>query len=533
MRQTERIALVNGRVHTPSGLVDSIMLDSGRIAAVGAIPNMRFRDGARVFDLHGRTVLPGFCDSHVHLLRWAQTREQISLEGCRSVEELCTALRAFAADHPAPAGGWYQGYGWDLEGDAEPTRQDIDEALPGVPAILWRSCGHVAVVNTAAIEIAGITRDTRARSGAIQTGPDGEPDGILKEGAVSLVSRFLPRPGDEDLSRLLKKYGPLIAACGLTELCSDDLEIFGADFRRSQDFFMDAALSGALPFRLRRQLRLPSGELLPDLLADGWRSGDGIPFCQVGPLKLVCDGSVGGRTALWREDYSDAPGERGLALFDQEKLDRIILSAHMSGMQVAVHAVGDGAIDMCLASFERAQERHPQNLRHLLLHAQTADGVQLDRMRRLRLGAVIRPDFIPSGHAMTAKRLGPDRTARICRWRTMLRGGGVISSGSGAPAGSLSPLDGIHAAVNRSTASGAGDLSERLSIAEAIGTYTWSAAWNGHNEKRRGEIAQGRDADIVVLDEDPFTVNPGDLADIGVAMTVCGGCITHISGLDG
>ena len=535
MPHTGQTALINGRIHTPAGIAEALLIEAGRIAAVGTNSTIGLHCNTKIIDLQGRAVFPGFSDSHAHFMAWAESQEAIRLGDCRSLDELRHTLHAYAAQYPTPVGGWYQGHGWNQVsmGDVMPTRHDLDAVIPDTPVYLRRVCGHIAVVNTVALKAAGITANTRTEGGIIELDEDGEPNGILKENALNLIAQNIPGLDDTDRTRLLQKYGPQAASYGLTEIHSDDLAAFDFDFRRSQEFFMDAARNGELPFRLRRQLLLSHRDLLLDFLAEGWRTGDGVPLCQIGPLKLLCDGSLGGRTAFLREDYADAPGERGVALFDQADLDSLILIAHAAGMQIATHAIGDGALDMCLDAFERAAKQRPMITRHLIVHAQFADDAQLERMRRLRLGAAIQPCFVPSDLTMAQDRLGKERAEAGYRWRTLMSKGIVLSSGSDAPIESLRPMRGIHAAVTRTTLDGIPEggwvPEERLSVAEAIGSYTWNAAWNGCNEKRRGEVAPGRDADIVVLDQDPFLVPNRELADIGVVMTLCAGRITHAS----
>ena len=202
-------------------------------------------------------------------------------------------------------------------------------------------------------------------------------------------------------------------------------------------------------------------------------------------------------------------------------------------MQIAVHAIGDGALEMCLDAFEVAQAASPGVLRHLVVHAQIADDRQLERMKNLRVGAAVQPCFAPSDREMAAGRLGREWASRSYRWRTMLKKGIALAGGSDAPIESLRPLDGIHAAVTRQDQSGAPEggwvPEERLTVAEAFSLYTWGNAWLGGNEKRRGEILPGRDADLTILDEDPFLVPTAELWKIGVAMTLCGGRVTYRS----
>jgi predicted amidohydrolase YtcJ len=310
--------------------------------------------------------------------------------------------------------------------------------------------------------------------------------------------------------------------------------MFGFDFRRAIDFYMNAERDGLLPFRIRQQLMLPRRDLLVDFLSEGWRTGDGTPFYQIGPLKLICDGSLGGRTAFLLQDYADKPGDRGIAMFDQERLNEMIFIAHSSGMQVAAHAIGDGALEMCLNALEAAQSASPGILRHKIVHAQIADDRQLDRMKSLHVGAAIQPSFAPSDRSMAIERLGSQWASRSYRWKTMLRKGIALSGGSDAPIESLRPLDGIHAAVTRQGQSGKENPEdswipeEKLSVAEAISLYTWGNAWHGGNEKRRGEISLGRDADLAILGRDPFVEPVADLWKIPVVMTLCGGCVTYV-----
>ncbi|MDR3231421.1 MAG: amidohydrolase [Synergistaceae bacterium] len=527
-----KIVLVNGRIHTPPGMAEAMLIEGGRIAKLGAISDVLPQRDAEFIDLRGRSVFPGFVDSHLHFMNWAQSRELLDLSGCASIGDLRESLEAFVRSQPLPEGEWYRGRGWNhthmIEGRM-PVRFDIDEIVPRNPVLLTRVCGHVALLNTAAIRLLGITRDTRIAGGSFEL-DGGELNGIITEGAISWVHERMPGLGDEDALRLLEKYGPLAAGFGLTELHTDDMGAFEYDFRRLNAFYSGAEREGKLPFRVRQQFLLPTRELLTDFLSEGWRTGDGSPFYQVGPLKLLTDGSLGGRTALLREDYFDSPGDRGVAVFDQHELNDMIATAHSSGMQVATHAIGDGALDMCLEAFDAAERARPSLARHLIVHAQIADDRQLDRMKALHVGAAVQPCFVPSDREMAIAHLGEEKAAGSYRWKSMLRRGIVLSGGSDAPVEDLRPLNGIHAAVTRQDLNdepeGGWAPEQKLSVAEALSLYTWGGAWHGNSERRRGEIREGQDADLVVLEQDPFLVAPQELHDIDVAMTLCGGRVT-------
>jgi predicted amidohydrolase YtcJ len=527
-------ALVNGRVHTPLGVVDALRVKAGRIAAVGS--NLDTSGAREVFDLMGRTVFPGFTDSHMHLMSWLESLEILDLTPCRSISGLRAALREYAEANPDK--DFYRARGWNETSWPEhrrPTRHDLDDIFPDKPVVLIRVCGHVAVLNGAAMRFFGLGEAEPVEGGLAERDEHGEPTGVFAERALSLIYGRLPRPSLDEMREMLKKYGPLAASFGLTHVNSEDMGPFRADFRKLLGFFADAARDGTLPFRVRHQLNMPRQDVLLDFLSDGLRSGDGGPMSQVGPLKLVCDGSLGGHTASLLEPYSDSPdGDRGIASFEQEELNQLVRMAHTSGMQVATHAIGDGALEMCLNAIEAAQGvGRPMQMRHQIVHAQIANDAQLDRMKRLRVGAMVQPMFVPSDRDMAVERLGKERAERSYRWKTMIKKGILTSGGSDAPIESPRPLWGIHAAVNRQAP---GDdrrepwmPAERLTIGEAIAMYTWADAWQSGNEQRRGEIAEGRDADLVILDDDPFLVPRSDIWAIGVAMTICGGRVTHAS----
>jgi predicted amidohydrolase YtcJ len=515
------------------GTGEALLIEGGRISKAGGISDILPQRDAEFIDLQGRAVFPGFADSHLHFMSWAQSQELLNLGGCRSVQELRERLGTYVRSRPLPEGEWYRGRGWNDARMAEgrsPNRHDVDGIVPHNPVILTRTCGHVALLNTAALRLLGVTRDTRVAGGSFETDEDGEPNGLVTESATAWVRERMPGLRDEDALRLLEKYGPLAASFGLTQLNTDDMGAFEHDFRRLIAFYSGAERDGKLPFRVRQQFLLPERDALLDFLSEGWRTGDGTPLCQIGPLKLLTDGSLGGRTAFLREDYADSPGNRGVAIFEQEELNALVAIAHSSGMQIAAHAIGDGALDMCLDALEIAQRACPNATRHLIVHAQIADDRQLDRMKSLHVGAAVQPSFVPSDGEMAVARLGAEKAAGSYRWKSMLRRGIVLSGGSDAPVEDLRPLSGIHAAVTRQDADdkpGEGwTPDERLSVAEALALYTWAPAWHAGNERRRGEIREGQDADLVVLEEDPFMVSPPNLRHIGVAMTLCGGRVT-------
>ena len=283
----KKFVFVNGRVHTPLGIKEALAIEGGCITALGTSSDVLFRaagaagTGTEVIDLKGCAVLPGFGDSHMHFISWADSQEILDLKNCQSIKELREDLGTYVASHPISSDAWYRGRGWNHTRMAEgrmPTRHDIDDLCPDKPIILTRICGHVAVLNTAALQAAGVTSDTRVEGGVIELGEDEEPNGILAEEAISYVSRQIPKRQDDDMRYLLEKYGPQAASFGLTQLNTDDLKMFGMDFRRMIKLYTDVEKDGKLPFRVRQQFMLPRRELLLDFLSEGWRTGGGTPL---------------------------------------------------------------------------------------------------------------------------------------------------------------------------------------------------------------------------------------------------------------
>lgn len=533
-----KIALIGGKVYTPYGFAEALLAEGDRIAFIGSSEDVSALAGIKVEKIHldGRVVLPGLCDSHAHFLAWASNSEKLDLRSARSILDIRAALRKYidrAGNNPEV---WIEGRGWNQElfDDQEqrmPTRDDLDDITPNIPVILPRVCGHVAVVNSAALKAMHITGTTFIEGGVIDKDDDGEPNGIIRENALELFRSMTSTLTKDGMSQLLSKYGTKAASLGLTTINSDDLSYTGDDFNQLIEVYLKAEREGKLPFRVRQQLLLKNTELLTEFLAAGWRTGMGGRRYKIGPLKLLCDGSLGGRTAWLREEYADSHGTKGIPIYTQEALDELVWLAHSSGMQVAMHAIGDAALDLCLNAIEKSKVGRRNSLRHLIVHCQIADDAQLNRIKRLNVGVAMQPSFVPSDMDMALKRLGQERATSSYRWKTMIDKGIILSAGSDAPVETLSPIAGIHAAVTRQNENhspyGGWVESEKLSVSEAVNLYTWASAWHSGEENIRGELVQGKLADITIIDEDIFLVAPHKIKDIKVSMTICGGEITY------
>lgn len=531
-----KILFLNGRIYTPSGWAEALLTNGQTIAAVGRGEDLAgAAGGAEQVDLGGRLMLPGLIDGHMHFLSTALSLEQADLTGSRSAGEVRERIRAFInREKPAP-GEWITGRGWNHEffDDGRVFEKDaLDDLAPANPMVLTRVCGHVAVLNSAALNLLGITGETRFAGGVVDLDGEGRPTGVLRETAVNWVRSRKPVPDQAKLRQLAARAGAVAAAFGLTSLHSDDLGSAGDDWRAIYELYSGLDGEGRMPVRITQQLKLRDRKALDEFLSSGLRTGDGSPAFRTGPLKILTDGSMGGRTALLREEYADMPGEYGVPIYGSDELNDLVLAAHRAGMQIAMHAIGDGALDMCLDALEKALDERPAaDARHYIVHCQTGDMDQYRRMARLGVGAAIQPIFVPSDRLMAIRRLGEERALSGYAWKTLLDLGIFMSAGSDSPVETLNPFIGIHAAVARQDQEGRPDggwnPGQKLSVREAMDLYTRGGAYASFEERRKGALAPGMLADLTVTDRDIFAVPTEEIPGTTAVLTMMGGRFTH------
>lgn len=530
------LVLYNGKIVTmdPSlPVAEAVAVKGGVILALGTDREVlpEAGGGTEKIDLKGRLLLPGFCDSHMHLLSYGYGLEKAALGEADGVEGLVEAGRRFLAAHREVS--WLQGRGWNNDVWADPTpptRYDLDRISQSLPVSFTRICSHVTVVNSRALALMGVTRDTPDPTGGhIDRDDRGEPLGLFRDSAQELVYRAIPPLTKGDLQRMLLLGGRDALACGLTCVHSDDYE---AVTPREHPFLLDAfrelAEEGRLPVRVYEQCRLSTQEMLEDFLSAGNRMGQGNGLFRIGPLKLLCDGGLGARTALLSRPYADRPDTRGEAVYAQEELNRLVETAQRAGMESALHCIGDGAMDMCLEAVARAQRRAPRpGMRHSLIHCQITREDQLDRMRRMGIAAHIQPIFLDYDHPMVRDRVGPELERTSYQWRGMADRGIPYACGSDCPVESFNVMRGICCAVTRRDLAGrpeGGWLPDQaLTVAQAVWGFTLGGAWTCHQEALRGSLRVGKLADMAVLSRDIFTIPPAEIQHVQVDLTVLNG----------
>jgi predicted amidohydrolase YtcJ len=499
--------------------VDAIAVHEGRIAAAGSLDSVNALAGPSTerVDLGGRTVIPGFNDAHVHVWKVGHLLTgMLDLRGAKSLADIEAAVRERAAS--APPGAWILGRGyneaWMAEGRG-PTRLDLDPVAPNHPVYLTRTCGHIAVANTRALEIAGLSANTSAPAGGVIVRTEsGEATGELHETAMGLVGGKVPELSDAEYEAAVIAGARHQLALGITSATEAGVSPALLDVYRAME------ARGALPYRVNvMALRRPLGgpETLP--LPAPFQSD----FLRVDTIKILADGGLSGATAALRTPYRDSCS-CGVLRVNNEELVELAKDAHMAGIRVGVHAIGDAAIDAVLDAFE-ALARMAPGPRHRLEHFGLPHEAQLARAAALGAVAVPQAIFVRALGRNFRRYLPDDLLGRAYPIRDMLASGMITALSSDAPVvADDNPLLGIQAAILRTDDEGVAIAPDQaISIDEALFAYTMGGALASGDEANRGSLTPGKWADMAVLSGDPRSVPPEDLSQIRVDQTILGG----------
>lgn len=532
----------NGKVLTGEAklpLAEAVAIQGSKIAAVGENDRVKALKKANTefIDLEGRVLLPGFNDSHLHLIGYAANKSKVDLSRCRSIEEVVESIKTFINENEIPGGEWVYGWGWNhslFDIKKMPGRHDLDRASTRHRLAVVRTCCHILSANTPALETAGIKKDPPLLDGgSVETDSEGCATGILKEQAMQLVLDLIPPPDKNALKKLIESAGRDFLAVGLTSVQTDDLAALGTDLLPVLiDAYKELEAEGALPLRVNLQPLLMSIGELQGFVESGYHQFNGSSFFRIGPLKLLSDGSLGGKTAYMNLPYRNDPENRGMPVLCREELETLVITAHRKGMQVATHAIGDAAIEMVLEAYSKANNMHPRNdPRFRIVHASVVSPRALEMFKELSVIADIQPSFATTDHAYIDQNLGAERAAWSYRWKDFIRENIVLGGSSDCPVEHFNPLEGICAAVTRQDFCGepAGGWypDQRLTLGEAINIYTRGSAYCTFEEELKGTIAPGKMADLQVLSEDITQVKPAEIKNIVTDLTMVGGKIAY------
>ncbi len=522
----------NGNIYTGSGFTHSLLEENGVILAMGDAAAMR-AEGAKAFDLEGKTVVPGFNDSHLHLMGLGKHLLSVNLLGCKSIDEVKKRTADFIKNNNVEKGAFVTGRGWNqdyFEGEKRLlTRDDLDEVSKDHPIILRRACGHMLTCNSLALEKAGIDENTPAVSGGeIRRDEKGRLSGIFTERAMGLVEGAVPRPDAETVAKYLKKGMEYAASYGLTSLQPNDIN--DMDYPLIDEAYHLLEQRGEMKTRINVQCCFNTVEGYEKFLNDGYYMGKGNSLYKIGPLKLFVDGSLGARTALMRKPYKDDPNAEGILCTDEKTLDEFYKLAESHKMQVVTHAIGDRAVEMVLGAIERnAEKGNP--LRHGVVHAQITDKALLERFKELNAFALVQPIFLHYDMHIVEQRVGKELAETSYNFKTLDDMGVCVSFGTDSPVEDVSTFDNLHCAVNRQDLKGFPEggyvPSERFSVENAVKCYTHAGALTSFEEYEKGLLEPGMMADFAVLDRNIFEIDKSEIIKTKVLMTVMGGNITY------
>jgi predicted amidohydrolase YtcJ len=527
------LVIVNASIHTMDirlPQAHAVAIWGNRIAAVGSSEEIRAlaNSKTRLVDAQKRLVLPGFNDAHVHFLTGGFSLSNVDLRDAQSPAELAQRLGDYARNQPK--GRWILGGDWDHErwpGAPLPTREMIDEATPDNPVFVNRLDGHMALANSLALRLAGVTKATADPPGGllVRDAKTGEPTGILKDAAEALIERVIPERMTEEKRAAARAASEYAARCGVTSL---------TDMSSGEDVgvYQYLARRGELKTRIYAIRSIVSWEVLGK---SGVRAAFGDDMIRIGGLKGFADGSLGSSTALFFEPYADAPTNRGL-LFDQMLPEGIMLqrveAADKLGLQVMIHAIGDEANWRILEIYRQVTEKNgARDRRFRIEHAQHLRASEVPRFAQQKVIASMQPYHAADDGRWCKKRIGAERTKGTYAFRSLLDSGAVLAFGSDWTVAPLNPLTGIKAAVTRQTLDGKhpnGWVPEqRISVDEAVRAYTVGSAYAEFTDKVKGTIMPGQLADIVMLDRDIYGIDPSKLDQARVVLTIVDGKVVY------
>jgi predicted amidohydrolase YtcJ len=505
---------------------EAVAVRGGRIIAVGANAEIEkvVADGTKVIDADGGMLVPGFIDSHVHFLDGGSALASVQLRDAASPEEFTQRIADFAgAFRP---GEWITGGTWDHTnwGGELPRRDWIDAVTPNNPVWVMRLDGHMGVANSLALELAGVDAETPdVPGGEIVRDASGNPTGVLKDNAMSLVFDVIPEPSDAQYDAYLGAAMRYVASEGVTTV--HDMFDGTADSWRGLETYRRAHADGRLITRIYSVMPLADWQRLAE---DIDRNGRGDDWLRTGGVKGFMDGSLGSHTAAFLEPYTDTPGDSGFLLHSLEDLHEWILAADAAGLQLNIHAIGDRAIRDLFDIFAAVvSENGPRDRRLRMEHAQHIHPDDVARFARQEVIASMQPYHAIDDGRWADGVIGAERAATTYAFRSLIDSGAHVAFGSDWYVAPASPLEGIYAAVTRSTIDGANPSGwvpeQKVGVEEALRAYTLEGAYASFEDDRKGVLKAGMLADMVLLDRDITRIPPETIRDTRVLKTIVDG----------
>lgn len=526
--------LFNGKIITldrQQPETGNVLIEDGKIKKIGLEPKeIEKLENVERIDLAGKTCVPGFHDSHMHMIEYGYNRKYcVDLSEAASIDDVIRMMRHFIEERHIPEGSWVMGMRWNQENFKEKrllTKEDLDQVSDKHYIFTKRVCIHIAAVNSMLLKLCGITKDTYVDDENIGRISDGEPDGLIYEDAISgIVLEKKPPLSVAEIEEIILDTTKEIRAKGFTSVQSDDMKAF-SDFQSKENIiraYDNLRNQGKLPIRIFEQIQVSSMEELLKIRAsiEGVKQDDEFSFDR---LKLILDGSLGASTAAMLSPYKGTEDNYGILNFSDEELDGLVGFAYENGMQVMCHCIGDRAIDQAQRIIGRYQQTFGGDRRPRLVHCQICTKNQVEAMQELGMLADIQPAFVPTDYQVVFEKIEDSDNFALYPWKSMMKRGIPVSGSSDAPVESYDALYGMQTAVTRAGIDGRPEggwlPDEKLTPLEALTLYTKAPAYSVFMEDRLGTIKEGYLADLTILDQNPLETPEEEIYKISAVETL-------------
>jgi predicted amidohydrolase YtcJ len=488
----------------------NMVFDGGKVVAIGAQELRQSYPNATFIDGQNKVLLPGLIDAHGHVMGLGETLLQVDLRESQSALDAAKMVQAYANSQQGLA--WITGRGWNQvlwPGKAYPTANLLDEYVNDKPVMLSRVDGHASWVNSKALEIAGITRDTLdPPGGKIVRDKKGNPTGILIDNAESLLLKYLPKTSEAILTAQLNAAGQHLLSEGITSVHDAGIDV------AVYDYYQKRVAEHSLPMRIYPMIAATSAQL--NQLLEKGHVQDQNDWLSVRSVKLYGDGALGSRGAALLQPYSDDPDNSGLLVTREQDLKPLFDLVLGNGFQLNFHAIGDKANRLALDQFADSFKRiGGKSLRNRVEHAQVINVDDIPRFKTLNIIPAMQPTHATSDMNMAENRVGADRLKGAYAWQTFLKQGSPVAFGSDFPVELSNPFFGLHAAVTRQDRNNSPNKgwipSEAVTVKQAFRGFTLDAAYAAHQENILGGLTEGKWADFILIDQDVFTISPQDV----------------------
>lgn len=517
------------------GFAEALAIGGGKVIAVGEASDIEALRGdeTRIVDLKGRLAVPGINDAHMHLLPYGTAMAEVDLRprAAPTLSALLDAVRQRAST--LPKGEWVVGRGYDhfqLDVKRHPFREELDAACPDHPVYIVRTDGHLAVANSKALALAGIAEDTPSPEGGLIERQNGKLTGLLAETGREPVMNVMPRMSVEDLVASIERGGHDLLSYGITSCMEAAIGI--RDGWSEMEAYRRAQGEGRLPVRVYGCLMGDKTRtILPQAHEAGLVTGGGDEMFRIGPVKIFTDGSAGGRTAAMTQPYlgGDEDDKGILCIPDDAEVAAMVLDAHRKGYQMAIHAIGDAAIDQVLDAYEAALADTPDpDRRHRIEHCGWLRPDQMERMKAMHVLPAPQPSFLYYFGDLYLTLAERHRVEASHPMRTWIEAGLNPSASTDCPVTEIAPLPVIYNMVTRKTREGTVLGAEHaLSMEEALHAYSWSAAYAAREESVKGQLVPGQLGDVAVFDKDLFAIDPEQILETRCDLTILGGQVVY------